>query len=71
MAITRMKTRRLELKLTQQAVGYLARISSSDVSRIENCRMIPYSTQAEKIARVLKLDPAELQKPVRQSRGHS
>ena len=60
-----MKARRLQMKLTQQAVGYLVSVGSSDVSRIENRRMVPYPKQAEKIARLLKLDPGELQKPQR------
>jgi transcriptional regulator with XRE-family HTH domain len=69
MNTSKMKARRMKLKLTQQEVGYLARVSASDVSRIENNRMIPYPTQAKKIARILKLDPAELQRPGRVARG--
>ena len=66
-SMTKLKARRLALKLTQQAVGYLASVSASDVSRIENSRMIPYPKQAEKIAAVLKMNPGELQKPTRRN----
>jgi len=64
---TRMKARRQQLKLTQQALGYLANVSSADVSRIENKRLIPGNNQADKIARVLKLGADELQKPARKN----
>ena len=60
---TKLKRRRLEMRLTQQAVGYLSNVSSSDVSRIENNRMVPYPNQAAKIGKVLKLNPGELQEP--------
>jgi transcriptional regulator with XRE-family HTH domain len=59
--MTKMKARRQELRLTQTAVGYLSGVSPSDVSRIENGRMIPYPAQADKIAKVLKLRIEELQ----------
>ena len=66
--MTKMKVRRQELKLSQQAVGYLSNVSAADVCRIENRRMIPYPTQAEKLGRVLKLSPAELQEAVTETR---
>ena len=61
--VTRMKQRRQQLRLTQQDVGYLARVSQADICRIETKRLVPGTRQAEKIGKVLKLDPAELQKP--------
>ena len=61
--MTKLKARRIEMKLNQQAVGYLSQVSAADVSRIENGRMVPYPSQAERIAKVLKLNPSELQEP--------
>ena len=59
--MTKMKFKRQEMKLSQQAVGYLSGVSAADVSRIENVRMKPYESQADRIGKVLKLSPAELQ----------
>jgi transcriptional regulator with XRE-family HTH domain len=58
-----MRVRRLELKLSQQTVGYRAGIANTDVSKIENGRQIPYPSQAKRLARVLGLQPDELLAP--------
>jgi len=63
--LTKMRLRRQELKLSQQAVGYQAGMSSADVSRIENARMVPYPSQAQRLAQVLKLDAKDLQEQVK------
>ena len=59
-----MRERRLELKLSQQTVGYRAGIANTDVSKIENGRPLPYPSEAKRLARVLGLQPDELLAPV-------
>ena len=44
----------------QTDLAYFARMSSSDVSRIESGRMVPYPGHALRLARVLDLQPSEL-----------
>lgn len=58
--ISRMKHERLKRRLTQTQLGAAANLSTSDVSRIESLRFKPYPSQALRLARVLKLKPAEL-----------
>ena len=58
--ILRIKIERLDRGWTQTELAYFARISSADVSRIETGRMIPYPGQAQRLARALNLEPAEL-----------
>src|SRR5262249_40977852 len=58
---TRMKDRRLHLGLTQTLLAARARpMSSSDVSRIETGRQVPYPGQRRRLARALRLAPEEL-----------
>lgn len=59
-----MRKERLKKGLTQQDLGYLSRVSAPDISKIETLRMKPYDLHAKKIARVLNLDPRELQELV-------
>jgi transcriptional regulator with XRE-family HTH domain len=66
----RMRARRLELKLSQQAVGYRAGVSNAAVSKIENGWQIPYPSQAERLAGVLGLRPDELLAPVEGMEAH-
>ena len=58
---TKMRLARLEKGWSQQELGFKAKVSASDVSRIETGRMIPYPAQARRLARVLDLDVEELQ----------
>ena len=58
--ILRIKSERLNRGWTQTALAYFARMSSADVSRIENGRMVPYPGHAQRLARVLGLEPLEL-----------
>jgi len=46
--------------LTQTELGARSRLSASDISRIETGRLQPYPEQARRIARALKVSPAEL-----------
>ena len=62
--MVRMRARRLELKLSQQALGYHAKVSIADVSKMEGGWLKPYPSQAERIAKVLDLRPDELLVPV-------
>jgi len=59
--ITKLKLERVKRDLSQQELGEIAQVTASDVSRIETCRMVPYPTQAQKLARVLGLREEELQ----------
>ena len=61
MGKTILKSEREKRGWTQQQLGVLARVGASDVQRIETRRMIPYPTQAEKLAKVLGVRPDELQ----------
>ncbi len=46
---------------TQQQLGAIVGIQSSDISRIESGRMRPYPSQAERLARILGIRPEDLQ----------
>jgi ribosome-binding protein aMBF1 (putative translation factor) len=61
--VTKLKLERVKRELSQQELGEIAEITAADVSRIETCRMVPYRTQAQKLARVLGLREEELQEP--------
>lgn len=61
--VTRMKAERLRRHWTQTDLAYHARMSPSDISRIENGLLIPYPGYAERLARALGLSPDELQRP--------
>jgi len=67
--ISKLRFGRLERGLSQQQLGFFADVSASDVSRIETRRMGPYEGQAERLARVLGLQPQELQEPAEKSDG--
>lgn len=62
--MTKMKARRVELGLSQQALANRTGLWVSDISRIETGRLRPYAGQAQRIAGVLGLDPSELQDEV-------
>ena len=63
MFITKMRAERRRRGWNQQTLGYHANVSMADISRIENARLIPYPAQAERLAKVLELQPEELQQP--------
>jgi len=61
--MTKLKSERMRRGWSQQTLGFHAGVAASDVSRIENRRLIPYPCQAERLAKVLDLRPDELQQP--------
>ena len=63
MNLNKSKSERLKRRWSQQDLGYRARVSASDISRIETGRMVPYPAQAERLGRILGLSPEELQEP--------
>lgn len=58
--IPRIKAERLKRNWRQTDLACFARMSTSDISRIESGRMIPYPTHAERLAKVLGIRPDEL-----------
>ena len=56
----RLKAERLRRGWTQTDLGYHARITPAEISRIETGRLRPYPGQAERLSRVLELAPTEL-----------
>ena len=56
----RLKAERLRRGWTQTDLGYHARITPAETSRIETGRLRPYPNQAERLASVLDLAPADL-----------
>ena len=63
----RLKFERKRKGWNQTALAYHAKISVSDVSRIETGRFRPYDNQLKKLSRVLGVSAAELMKEVRQA----
>ena len=61
---TRLNAERVKRGLSQQELGFLARVGASDISRIETLRSRPYPGQAGRIAGVLGLEPEKLQELV-------
>lgn len=61
MSKTILKSEREKRGWSQQQLGVLAGIGASDVQRIESRRMVPYPTQAERLAKILGLNPEDLQ----------
>ena len=58
--LLRIKAERLRRNWSQTDLAYFARMSASDVSRIETGRQIPYPGHAERLGRILGLDPTKL-----------
>ncbi len=56
----KLKAKRLEHGLTQQDLGFHARMAGADISRIERGWMKPYPSQAIRLAEALGLAPQEL-----------
>jgi ribosome-binding protein aMBF1 (putative translation factor) len=54
------KAKRLERGWSQQDLAFFARMTAADVCRIETGRMIPYPSQAARLANVLAVKPEEL-----------
>jgi len=62
--LLRIKAERRRLGMSQTELGALARLSASDVSRIESGRFRPYPKQATRLADALNLPVDELLRPV-------
>lgn len=60
---TKLKAARTAQKLTQTDLAFHSRVAPTDISKFENGMARPYPTQAERIAKVLGLDPNELLDP--------
>jgi len=58
--ILRIKAERLSRGWNQTELAYFAQMSSADVSKIESGRMVPYPGHAQRLARVLGLEPLAL-----------
>ena len=67
--LTMMKAERLRRRWSQTDLGFRARLSASDVSRIETLRLQPYPLQVKRLARVLDLAADQLLAPVKESRA--
>ena len=66
--MSRIKAERLKRQWTQTDLAFYARMSSSDISRIENGRMIPYPGHLERLSKALGIDSQELLQEVEVSR---
>jgi len=60
----RLKAERLKRGWRQEDLGFHARMSGADISRIERGWTKPYPSQAERLAAVLGLQPHELTETV-------
>ena len=58
--MVKLKAERLKRGWRQEDLGFYARMSGADISRIERGWMKPYPGQAARLAKVLALDPEEL-----------
>ena len=58
--ILRIKAERIKRNWSQVDLAFHARMTPSDISRIETRRMVPYPAHAERLARVLGIGTAEL-----------
>jgi len=65
--VLKIKAERLRRQWTQTDLGARAGLSASDISRIESGRLQPYPRQVQRLARALKLAPAELLAEVSES----
>jgi len=59
----KVKQARLRRGLNQQTTAERAKMQASELSKIENGRLIPSARQARKLAHVLGLRPEELLEP--------
>ncbi len=58
--MTRLKAERLRRGWSQQTLGFYAKISIADISRIERGWMKPYPAHATRLAAVLDVQPTAL-----------
>jgi transcriptional regulator with XRE-family HTH domain len=69
MTILKVRAERLRRRWSQTELGARSGLSASDVSRIETGRFLPYPRQLARLARALKLDPAQVLDRVETSDG--
>jgi transcriptional regulator with XRE-family HTH domain len=69
MTILKVRAERLRRRWSQTVLGARAGMSASDISRIETGRLLPYPRQISRLARALKLDPAQVLDRVETSDG--
>ena len=62
--VLRIKAERLRREWSQTVLAARADVSTSDISRIESGRFLPYPKQAQRIAEALDLRVDELLQPV-------
>lgn len=67
--LKKMRAERLRRGWSQTQLAARADMSSSDVSRFETGRAIPYPVQARRLARALGITPDELLIPVEHAEG--
>ncbi len=60
MKVPRIKAERLRRSWRQIELSYFCGVSVSDISKIKTGRMRPYRLHAERIGKVLGLEPAEI-----------
>jgi ribosome-binding protein aMBF1 (putative translation factor) len=58
--ILMMKAVRLQRGWSQQDLAFFVRMAAADICRIETGRMIPYPSQAVRLAQVLAIKPEDL-----------
>ena len=58
--LLRLKAERLKRNWRLDDLAHFSRVSAADISRIENRRMVPYPTHAERLAAALGLTPEEM-----------
>jgi ribosome-binding protein aMBF1 (putative translation factor) len=55
-----MKAVRMQRGWSQQDLAFFVRMAAADICRIETGRMIPYPSQAVRLANVLAIKPEDL-----------
>ena len=58
--MTRMKQERLRRGWSLQTLGFHAQMQGAEISKIERLLVVPYSSQRERLARVLGITVEEL-----------
>jgi ribosome-binding protein aMBF1 (putative translation factor) len=62
--LLRIKVERLKRGWRLEDLSHFSRVGAADISRIENGRMVPYPSHAERLAKALQITPDELTEAV-------
>jgi ribosome-binding protein aMBF1 (putative translation factor) len=62
----RIKIERVKRGWRLEDLSHFSKVSAADISRIENGRLIPYVSYAERLANALGLRPEELTQEVKE-----